>query len=191
VVPPLTEVILQFTEKYLTLSPLIVGPGIKTGLPIQYDNPKEVGADRVVNAVAAIEKYGTPTIIIDFGTATTFDAVSQNGEYLGGAIAPGIGISLEALYARASKLSSIDLKIPESVIGRNTVSSIQAGTVFGYAGLIDGVVERMKKELGQDARVVTTGGLAKLLSPASSQLGIIDEMLTLTGLRLLFDRNRK
>ena len=189
VVPPLTFVIERACKKYLNNTPLVVGPGIKTGLPINYENPREVGADRIVNAVAGIEFYGSPLIIIDFGTATTYCAINSKGEYLGGAIAPGIGISMEALFMRAAKLPRVELMKPASIIGRNTVTSMQSGIFFGYVGQVDEIIKRMKKELGGEVTAVATGGLAGLISQESKEIDHVDHNLTLTGLRLIYERN--
>lgn len=189
VVPPLLPVMVEMSRKYFRIEPMVVTPGIKTGITIRYDNPKEVGADRIVNAAAAFRIYGGPLIIVDFGTATTFCAVTKKGEYLGGAICPGIKISAEALFERASKLPKVELAKPGSVIGTDTISAMQAGIIYGYAGLVDGIVERMKKELSSDARVVATGGLAELVSPETRSIKEIRPQLTLEGLRLLFEIN--
>jgi type III pantothenate kinase len=167
---------------------VVVGPGIKTGMPVLYDNPREVGADRIVNAVAAYERYHAGCLVVDFGTATTFDVVTPKGEYLGGAIAPGIGISADALYRAAAKLPRVDVVRPRSVIGKNTVASMQAGLFFGYVGLVDGIVERMRAEVDYPLRVLATGGLAPLLGPASRTIEETDEMLTLYGLRIIHER---
>ena len=190
VVPPLTVPVQRMINRYFGVDPLIVGPGIKTGICIKAENPREVGADRIVNAIAAFEKYGGPLVIVDFGTATTFCAVDHNGDYLGGAIAPGIGISTEALFQRAAKLPRIELVKPKSVIGRNTVAGMQAGIIFGFVGQVDEIVRRMQDELGGDTGVVATGGLANLIAPESKTIDEVDENLTLDGLRILYERNR-
>jgi type III pantothenate kinase len=190
VVPPLLPVMVEMSRKYFRIEPMVVTHELKTGITIRYDNPKEVGADRIVNAAAAFKLFGGPLIIVDFGTATTFCAVTREGEYLGGAIAPGIKISAEALFQRASKLPRVELSKPLKVIGRDTVGAMQAGILYGYAGLVDGIVERMKKELAADARVVATGGLAELVSPETRSVQEIKPQLTLEGLRLLYDINR-
>lgn len=190
VVPPLTPVIAEMSRRYFGRDPLIVGPGIKTGMPIRYENPREVGADRIVNAVAAYNRYGGPVIIVDFGTATTFCAVSREGEYLGGAIAPGVGISTEALFERAAKLPRIELVVPDHVIGKNTVASMQAGIYFGFLGQVDGIISRMKDELGGEAVVVATGGLAELICKGTQLVQHVDPCLTLWGLKLIYERNR-
>ncbi|MFD2115449.1 type III pantothenate kinase [Paenibacillus yanchengensis] len=191
VVPPLLPVLEQLSHKYIQRTPLIVGPGTKTGLNIRYENPREVGADRIVTSVAAIAKYGAPLIVIDFGTATTFDYIDVQGDYLGGAIVPGIGISTEALYQRAAKLPRIELVKPKSVIGRNPVTSMQAGIIFGYAGQVDGIVNRIKKEFKVNPTVVATGGMAELIAEESESIKVVDPLLTLEGLRLIYDRNRE
>ena len=190
VVPPMMNILEPVCRKYFDIKPFIVGPGIKTGMPIFYDNPREVGADRIVNAVAAYEKHKRALIIVDFGTATTFDYVSGKGEYMGGCISPGIMISSEALFARAAKLPRVELTKPKTIIGKDTVSSMQAGIVYGYASLVDGIVERMKAEVKSDPLVVATGGLAKIIAPETKSIAVVDEMLTLEGLRIIYLRNR-
>jgi len=189
VVPPLLPVMVEMSKKYFRLEPMVVTHEIKAGITIRYDNPKEIGADRIVNAAAAYKFYGGPVIIVDFGTATTFCAVTKKGEYLGGAITPGVKISAEALFQRASKLPRVELAKPAKVIGADTVSAMQAGIIYGYAGLVDGIVERMKKELSPDARVVATGGLAELISSETRTIQEIKPLLTLEGLRLLYEIN--
>lgn len=190
VVPPLITVFERMCRKYFGREPLIVGPGVKTSMQIRYENPKEVGADRIVNAVAAYELYGGPLIIVDFGTATTFCAISESGEYLGGAIAPGIMISAEALYARAARLPRVELVKPQSIIGRTTVASMQSGIVYGFVGQVDEIVRRMKDELNGNPKVVATGGLAEMISGESSQIQIVNPFLTLQGLRIVWERNQ-
>jgi type III pantothenate kinase len=190
VVPQLNSVLEQMALKYFNIKPLFVEPGVKTGMPVLYDSPADVGADRIVNAVAAYEKYGGPTIVVDFGTATTFDAISAKGEYLGGVIAPGPGISAEALFARTARLPRVELKAPAKVIGSSTVSSIQSGLYYGYVGLIDGILERMIPELGSTTTVVATGGYASLIGTGTHRIKHIDPNLTLDGLRLIHERNK-
>lgn len=190
VVPPVESTLRRVCEKYFHLQPLFVEPGIKTGMPVLVDNPAELGADRLVNAIAAFERYGGPCIVVDFGTATTFDVISAKGEYLGGAIAPGLGISADALFSRAARLGRVDIKRPAKVIGTNTVAHLQSGLYYGYIGLVDGVLDRMTAELGMQPRVIATGGLARQISIDSRFIKDIDDMLTLDGLRILFDRNR-
>jgi type III pantothenate kinase len=190
VVPPLIVPLQRMCVRYFGGEPLIVGPGIKTGIRIHYENPREVGADRIVNAIGAHEKYGGPLIIVDFGTATTFCAIADNGDYLGGAIAPGIGISTEALFQRAAKLPRIELVMPKTVICRNTVASMQAGIILGFAGQVDQIVRRMKMELGTEAKVIATGGLANLISQESSTIDVVEPFITLEGLRIINERNR-
>jgi len=190
VVPPVEGTLRQVCETYFHLNPLFVEPGIKTGMPVLVDNPSELGADRLVNAIAAFERYGGPCIVVDFGTATTFDVISARGEYLGGAISPGLGISADALFSRAARLGKVDIKRPAKVIGTNTVTHIQSGLYYGYIGLVDGILERMVAELGQPARVIATGGLARQIAEDSKYISEIDDMLTLDGLLILFERNR-
>ncbi|GIP41331.1 type III pantothenate kinase [Paenibacillus sp. J31TS4] len=189
VVPPLMFVLEQLCLNYIKKEPLIVGPGIKTGLNIRSDNPREVGADRIVNAVAGIELYGTPLIIVDFGTATTFCYIDANARYIGGAIAPGVNISTEALYQRAAKLPRIELVKPRSPVGRNTVSSMQAGIIYGFAGQVDGIVGRIREEYKVSPRVVATGGMAELIADESRTIDLVNPLLTLQGLQLLYERN--
>lgn len=189
VVPPAVFPIQRFFKQYLGAPALVVGPGIKTGMPILYENPREVGADRIVNAVAAFEAYRAGCIIVDFGTATTWDVVTPRGEYLGGAIAPGIQISAEALYSHAAKLPRVEIHRPGKVIGRNTVSSMQSGLLYGYAGMVDALVTRIRAEVDFPAKCLATGGLARLLASESSTIEATDELLTLKGLKILYDRN--
>ncbi|WP_437958500.1 type III pantothenate kinase [Sorangium sp. So ce119] len=218
VVPTLTDTMVGLVERAFGIEPLVVGPGIKTGMSILYENPREVGADRIVNAVAAHEwvkrtpeaaparEHGidagrggeagrgdhaaaTGVIVVDFGTATTFDCVTPRGEYLGGVIAPGIQISAEALFSRAARLSRVEIALPPRVVGRNPVHSMQSGIVYGYAGLVDGLVGRLRRELGYPCRVIATGGLARLIAPQTETIEVVDDDLTLTGLRLIYERN--
>jgi type III pantothenate kinase len=190
VVPPIMHTIETLCAKYIKRTPLIIGPGIKTGLNIRYENPREVGADRIVNAIAAIELYGPPLIVVDFGTATTFDFIDEKGDYLGGAIAPGIGISTEALYSRAAKLPRIELVRPKSTVGRNPVASMQAGIIYGFAGQVDGIVWRMEEEFGIKAKVVATGGLAELIANESKTIQEVNQLLTLQGLLMIYEKNQ-
>jgi type III pantothenate kinase len=188
VVPTATQSLREMVRGYFHFAPVVVEPGVKTGVPVLTDNPKEVGADRIVNALAAFSKYGGPAIVVDFGTATTFDAISEGGEYLGGAIAPGIQISARALYERTARLPRIELSAPRSVVGKNTVESLQSGIVFGYASMVDGMVERMAKELGTPT-VIATGGLASTVIEECRTVDQHDPWLTLEGLRLVFEKN--
>jgi type III pantothenate kinase len=189
VVPALTEPMVGLVKRAFDIEPKIVGPGIRSGMAILYENPREVGADRIVNAVAAFEKIKAGVIVVDFGTATTFDCVTPKGEYLGGVIAPGIQISADALFSRAAKLPRVEIVQPPKVVGKNTVHSMQSGIVYGYVGLVDGVVERLKEELGYPCEVIATGGLASLIAPLTRNIKDVDPNLTLTGLRLLHERN--
>jgi type III pantothenate kinase len=191
VVPPIMFSLERMCQKYFHLKPLIVGPGIKTGLNIKYENPREVGADRIVNAVAGIHLYGSPLVIVDFGTATTYCYINEDKQYMGGAIAPGISISTEALYSRASKLPRIEIARPEGVIGKNTVSAMQAGILFGYVGQVEGIVERMKRQSKTLPKVIATGGLASLIGNESDVIDIVDPFLTLKGLHLIYTKNTK
>lgn len=188
VVPPVQQTLEWMCEKYFGRAPFSVEPGVNTSMPVRVDNPREVGSDRIVNAVAAEALYGRPLIVIDFGTATSFDCVSSAGEFVGGAIAPGITTALDALLTRAARLFRVELVRPKEAIGRNTVTAIQSGVVYGYAGLVDGIVERMKTELGSSARVIATGGLATLISGVARSIDDVNPDLTLEGLRLLYER---
>jgi type III pantothenate kinase len=190
VVPPLNHSISSMIEKYFGVEALFVEPGIKTGLAIHTDNPLEVGADRIVNCVAAHQLFGGPTIIVDFGTATTFDVVTADARYIGGVIAPGLTISSEALFARAARLPRVDIRRPDSVIGTNTVVNMQSGIYFGYLGLVDGILSRMKLEVPELRQIVATGGLAELLAADSEHIRLVDAELTLKGLKIIYDRNR-
>src|SRR5580658_3052661 len=195
VVPPVDSTLRRVCETYFKIEPIFVEPGIKTGMPVLVDNPTELGADRLCDSIAAFEKYGGPCIVVDFGTATKFEVISQRGEYLGGAIAPGLGLSAEALFSRAARLSRVDIKRPAKVIGTNTVGHLQSGLYYGYIGLVDGILDRILAELpaaesGLKPRVIASGGLAHMIAPDSRYIAEIDDMLTLEGLRILFDRNK-
>ena len=189
-VPVLVREWEELARKWAQAQLLVVGPGVKTGIPIRYDDPREVGPDRIVNAVAAKERYGAPVIVVDFGTSTNFDVVSQEGEYVGGVLAPGIEISMDALFARAARLVKVDYAAPASVIGKTTVGGLQSGLVYGFAGQVDGIVERIRGELEAEARAIATGGLADLIAPHARTLDRVDPHLTLEGLRLVWSRNR-
>ena len=192
VVPTAMYTLQHMARKYFKREPLVIGPGVKTGINIKYDNPKEVGADRIVNAVAAYELYGGPLVIVDFGTATTYCAVSKNGEYLGGAISPGIQISMDALFQKTAKLPKVELVKPETVICKNTINSMQSGIIYGIVGQVDYIVKRMKKELGdENTKVIATGGLAKMIAIESETINIVNGLLTLEGLRIIYERNKE
>jgi type III pantothenate kinase len=190
VVPPLTQVFEEMVQRFVKQSPLVVGTGVKTGVQIRYDSPRDVGADRIVDAAAAYKLYGGPACIIDFGTGTTFDAVSEKGEYLGGAIAPGISIAAEALFSRTSKLPRVDLVRPPRAIGTNTIHAMQSGLIFGYVGLVEGMVTRFRAELGQNMRVIGTGGLAETIARETAVIEVVNPWLTLEGLRLIWEMNQ-
>lgn len=190
VVPPVDWILRQFCERYFKQKPLFIEPGVKTGLPILTDNPSEVGADRVANCVGAFNRYGGPTIVVDFGTATNFDVVSRKGEFLGGAIAPGLNISAEALFARAARLPRVEIKRPAKIIGTNTVDNLQIGLFYGHIGLVDSILERMIAKLGDETKCVATGGLAHLIANESKYISEVNDMLTLDGLRIIYDRSR-
>jgi len=190
VVPPLTPVLVELSREYLGHEPLVVEPGVKTGMPILYEPPGDVGADRIVNGVAALAAYGGPVVVVDFGTATTFDVVTRKGEYAGGVICPGVGISADALFQRAARLPRVDVRNPGRVIGRSTVASIQSGLYFGYAAMVEGIIARIRAELAEPVRVVATGGLAATLAAEVPSIEAVDPVLTLTGLRLVWERNR-
>jgi type III pantothenate kinase len=189
VVPPLNSVLEEMSKKYFRLEPLFLGPGTRTGVAIHYDNPQEVGADRIANSVAALEKYGGPCVVVDFGTAITFDVISEKGEYLGGIIAPGIGISAEALFERAARLPRVEVREPARVIGTNTVGSMQSGLFYGSVGMMDGILDRLAAELGNQMKVIATGGQAPLVASASKYKPPVDFSLTLDGLRIIYERN--
>jgi type III pantothenate kinase len=189
VVPSLTEPMVELVRRAFGREALVVGPGIRTGMSILVENPREVGADRIVNAVAAFERFKAGVVVVDFGTATTFDCITPKGEYLGGIIAPGVQISADALFARAAKLPRVEIAKPPKIVGRNTVHSMQSGIVYGYVGLVDGIVERTIEELGYTCNVIATGGLARLIAPLTKTVREVDDELTLTGLRILYERN--
>ncbi|MCT4478320.1 type III pantothenate kinase [Peribacillus sp. NPDC101481] len=191
VVPPIMFALERMCKKYFGIKPLIVGPGIKTGLNIKYENPREVGADRIVNAVAGIQEYGSPLIIVDFGTATTYCYINEDKQYMGGAIAPGINISTEALYSKAAKLPRIEISRPEGIIGKNTVSAMQAGILYGYVGQVEGIVNRIKAQSNLEPTVIATGGLATLIANESTVIDVVEPFLTLKGLQLIYKRNRE
>lgn len=190
VVPPVDWILRTFCERYFGQKPLFVEPGVKTGLPIRTDNPGEAGADRIANCVGAFEQYGGPCIVVDFGTATNFDVISEKGEFLGGAIAPGLNISAEALFARAARLPRVEIKRPAKIIGTNTVDNLQIGLYYGHIGVVDSILERMIAELGKQTTCVATGGLAHLIAGDSKYISQINDTLTLEGLRIIYERHR-
>jgi type III pantothenate kinase len=190
VVPPITSKIIEACRRYLKREPLVVDAGVKTGVRVRYEDPRAVGADRIVDAVAVVHLYGVPACVVDFGTATTFDAISKNGDYLGGAIAPGINIAADALYQRTAKLPRVDLQKPPSVIGRNTVHSMQSGLLYGYVGLVEGMVARFRQELGANMKVIATGGLADIVAPETEAIQIVAPWLTLDGLQIIWEMNK-
>ncbi len=190
VVPPITSKIIEACKRYLGIDPLVVDAGVKTGIRVRYEDPRAVGADRIVDAVAVVQLYGTPACVVDFGTATTFDAISKNGDYLGGAIAPGIGIAAEALFQRTAKLPRVDLQKPPSVIGRNTVHSMQSGLLYGYVSLVEGMVARFREELGQEMKVIATGGLADIVAQETRVIQQVAPWLTLDGLQMIWEMNK-
>lgn len=190
VVPPIDWILRTFCERYFSQKPVFIEPGVKTGLPIRIDNPSEAGADRIANCVGALEKYGSPCIVVDFGTATNFDVISRKGEFIGGAIAPGLNISADALFARAARLPRVEIKRPPKIIGTNTVDNLQIGLFYGHIGLVDSILERMIAELGPDTTCVATGGLAHLIAGESKYISHINDTLTLEGLRIIYQRHR-